>query len=81
MKTHSRKQNTGDVLNAIKAGKFNAERDCKGTLESLCRGKTEGRVDQAREITLFKSVGTALEDLAAGELVYDGVMHDTKSRM
>jgi ornithine cyclodeaminase len=40
--------------------------DLRGTLESLCRGG-EGRRGPD-EITLFKSVGTALEDLAAAAL-------------
>ncbi len=42
------------------------ERDVRGTLETLCRG---GAGRQADEITAFKSVGTALEDLAAAMLV------------
>ncbi len=38
-------------------------------LADLCRGTLEGRHD-AEEITLFKSVGAALEDLAAAMTVY-----------
>lgn len=38
-----------------------------GTLGTLCRGATKGR-RSAEEITVFKSVGTALEDLAAATL-------------
>jgi ornithine cyclodeaminase len=41
-----------------------------GTLFSLCRGETPGR-RSAQEITLFKSVGSALEDLAAAGLAYE----------
>ncbi len=41
----------------------------QGTLAELCRGACEGR-RSAGDITLFKSVGTALEDLAAAELVW-----------
>ena len=40
----------------------------QGTLFSLCRGETPGRLGKA-EITLFKSVGSAIEDLAAAGLV------------
>jgi ornithine cyclodeaminase len=40
----------------------------QGTLQALCRGKAAGR-QGADEITLFKSVGTALADLAAAEQV------------
>jgi ornithine cyclodeaminase len=39
-------------------------------LSALCRGDTPGRRN-AEEITLFKSVGAALEDLAAAILVYE----------
>lgn len=40
----------------------------RGTLAGLCRGTATGRRD-ADERTVFKSVGTALEDLAAAMLV------------
>jgi ornithine cyclodeaminase/alanine dehydrogenase-like protein (mu-crystallin family) len=39
-------------------------------LIDLTRGTVKGR-QSAGEITLFKSVGAALEDLAAGILVYE----------
>ncbi len=41
--------------------------DLRGTLARLCRGEVPGRRSED-EITLFKSVGTALEDLAAASL-------------
>ncbi len=40
-----------------------------GDLFDLTREQVEGRQDST-DITLFKSVGTALEDLAAAELVF-----------
>lgn len=43
----------------------------RGTLEDLCRGGT-GRRDGG-EITLFKSVGAAIEDLAAAALAWRGL--------
>ena len=43
-----------------------------GDLAALCRGEIGGRAD-ASEITLFKSVGSGLEDLAAAALVYEAV--------
>jgi len=58
---------SGDVLGAIDEGGFDAAR-LQGTLAQLCRGEVAGR-GSAREITLFKAVGNALEDLAAAELV------------
>lgn len=41
----------------------------EGSLFSLCRGEAPGR-RSAAEITLFKSVGSAIEDLAAAGVVY-----------
>jgi ornithine cyclodeaminase len=40
-----------------------------GTLFTLCRGESPGRISED-EITLFKSVGSAIEDLAAAALVW-----------
>jgi ornithine cyclodeaminase len=42
----------------------------RATLHDLCRGSHAGRT-RAEEITLFKSVGAALEDLAAAMLVWN----------
>ena len=61
----------GDVLDAIAQGRF-APAALQGTLSDLCAGRVEGRRDAA-EITLFKAVGSALEDLAAAELVVDAL--------
>jgi ornithine cyclodeaminase len=59
----------GDIVQPLRAGLI-GERDVEADLFELCRGEHRGR-SGADEITLFKSVGTALEDLAAAELVYD----------
>lgn len=58
----------GDVVDPIRRGVI-AEGDIAGDLFGLCRGAEPGR-GSADEITLFKSVGTALEDLAAARLVW-----------
>ncbi|HEX2555258.1 MAG TPA: ornithine cyclodeaminase family protein [Microvirga sp.] len=58
----------GDVALALKAGAI-SEDHVQGDLFGLCRGTVAGR-GSAEEITLFKSVGTALEDLAAAMLVW-----------
>lgn len=60
----------GDLLQAAAEGDFDPAAT-QGTLGDLCAGRIDGRRD-AGEITLFKSVGTALEDLAAAELAFDG---------
>ncbi len=59
----------GAIVQAIAAGAL-AEADIAGDLIDLCRGVAPGRTRED-EITLFKSVGTALEDLAAAVLVYE----------
>ncbi len=58
----------GDLIDPIAHGVLRPQ-DIAGSLFSLCRGEAPGRCD-ASEITLFKSVGSALEDLAAAALVY-----------
>jgi ornithine cyclodeaminase len=59
----------GDVLQAIAEGAFAAER-VVGTLADLVQTRCRGRSHDG-ERTLFKSVGNAIEDLAAAELVFD----------
>jgi ornithine cyclodeaminase len=60
---------SGDLLGPMSRGVFAAS-DVRGTLAQLCGGSKLGRTS-ATERTLFKSVGTALEDLAAAVLVYE----------
>ncbi len=60
-------EEAGDITQARASG---ALARVAGTLAALCRGEAPGRVG-ADEITLFKSVGTALEDLAAATLVFE----------
>ena len=49
-----------------------AAKDIQGDLFELCRGTAKGR-KRKDEITLFKSTGLALEDLAAAVLVWNAV--------
>jgi ornithine cyclodeaminase len=58
----------GDIVQAIASGAL-AESDIAGDLHDLARGDVAGRADGA-EITVFKSVGAALEDLAAAVEIY-----------
>jgi ornithine cyclodeaminase len=58
---------SGDLLGPVSRGVF-AAADVRGTLAALCRGQAPGRRSRD-ERTVFKSVGTALEDLAAAILV------------
>jgi len=57
----------GDLLQPIAAGTWSADRVC-GDLHELTNGAKPGRLD-ADDITLFKSVGAAIEDLAAASLL------------
>jgi alanine dehydrogenase len=61
-------QEAGDIVDPMRRGII-AESDVRGDLFDLCRGTASGR-QSASEITLFKSVGSALEDLAAAILVW-----------
>jgi len=62
-------QKSGDLLGPMARGVF-APADVSGTLEALCRARAAGRQSHQGR-TVFKSVGTALEDLAAAILVYE----------
>jgi len=56
----------GDIVQPLRSGVLARER-IAGDLFGLCRDQQPGR-SNAAEITLFKSVGTGLEDLAAAQI-------------
>lgn len=58
----------GDIAVPLASGVL-ARSAIAGDLAGLCRGSAAGR-QSADEVTLFKSVGIALEDLAAAALVW-----------
>lgn len=62
----------GDLVVPLKHGLLTPD-EVRGDLFQLCRANIFARRDDD-EITVFKSVGTALEDLAAAELVAESVM-------
>lgn len=59
----------GDLVQPIEKGVLSRD-DILGELAGLCAGAVPGRTADNQK-TLFKSVGTALEDLAAAELVWE----------
>jgi ornithine cyclodeaminase/alanine dehydrogenase-like protein (mu-crystallin family) len=59
----------GDIVQAIAEGVV-TEGDIQADLFDLCRDQHVGRCDDT-QITLFKSVGAALEDLAAAVIAYE----------
>ena len=58
----------GDLIQAAQEGKFKFS-EIKGDLFDLTAGRARGR-QNGHEVTLFKSCGTALEDLATAIMVY-----------
>lgn len=62
-------QKSGDLLGPLSRNVISQEA-LRGTLEALCRGDAAARTNDT-ERTVFKAVGTALEDLAAATLVYE----------
>ncbi|VFR42367.1 Ornithine cyclodeaminase [plant metagenome] len=61
-------QKSGELLGPMSRGVF-TEQDVQATLADLCSGRHAGRQGQSGR-TVFKAVGTALEDLAAATVVY-----------
>jgi ornithine cyclodeaminase/alanine dehydrogenase-like protein (mu-crystallin family) len=61
------KAEAGDLIQAAAEGRW-AWSNVRSDLAALATGRHKGRRDE-REITLFKSVGAAIEDLAAARLV------------
>lgn len=60
---------SGDLTIPLASGVITTGDIC-GELAELCRGEVPGRTSPD-EITLFKSVGTAIEDLGAARLLYE----------
>jgi ornithine cyclodeaminase/alanine dehydrogenase-like protein (mu-crystallin family) len=65
--TPAARKEGGEVALAIASSAI-APEHVRADLFALCRGEAQGRASET-EITLFKSVGTAIEDLAAAMLV------------
>ena len=62
---------SGDVVLALRSGALR-DSDIVGDLFDLARGKARGR-ETADEITVFKSVGCALEDFVAARMVVENL--------
>ena len=65
---------SGDLAIPLRTGVL-SEADIRGDLFQLCNGTASGR-RASEAITLFKSVGYALEDLAAAILAYERWRHE-----
>ena len=60
----------GDLLQAIATGAMSAA-EIEGDLARLCSGTNPGRNGDDHAITLFKSVGTSLEDFTGANVVFE----------
>ena len=65
---------SGDIVTPLQNGTLKEE-DIKADLFQLCSNQKTGRSSE-KEITLFKSVGHALEDLAAANYYYNKFTHE-----
>jgi ornithine cyclodeaminase/alanine dehydrogenase-like protein (mu-crystallin family) len=61
---------SGDYLFALREGAIGGPEHIRGELGELLTGRAEGR-RSAEELTLFKSLGLAIEDLASASFLYD----------
>lgn len=66
--TYEGAKESGDILIPMQNGILK-EKNIQADLFELCKGEKKGRKN-SKEITCFKSVGHALEDLAAAKLIY-----------
>eukprot|EP00957_Ditylum_brightwellii_P207479 15353166-Ditylum_brightwellii.AAC.1 len=60
----------GDIVMAVKEGSINSQDHVLDEIGSVLSGEVEGRVNE-EQITLFKSLGIALEDLTAVRAIHD----------
>lgn len=65
----------GEILIPMREGRFNADQ-IEGDLATLCQRAASSRSEHS-EVTLFKSVGTALSDLICAKLVVDACQKST----
>ncbi|MGI0085745.1 MAG: ornithine cyclodeaminase family protein, partial [Nitrososphaerales archaeon] len=64
----------GDVIHAISSGRI-TENHILGDLGELLSGKSKGRQDR-KDVTLFKSVGFAMQDVYASDRVFETISRD-----
>ena len=70
-------EEAGELVGAVQRGALRRT-DVAGTLAELATGTVEGRRSDD-EITVFKSVGTAVVDLLAAQLAYETHIAATKN--
>lgn len=65
-------KSSGDLLFPVRSGVFTAQ-SIQGTLANLCVADTRARGSD-QEVTVFKTIGSALADLVAAEMAYKRLM-------
>jgi len=65
---------SGDLIAPISSGQYSAE-NISGEIGEVIAGRKPGRTSK-EQITLFKSVGIAVEDLAVAELIYQEAVNE-----
>lgn len=68
----------GDILQALQSGSLKKEA-IVAELADLCSGRHNGRRSE-QKVTVFKSVGTALEDLCAANLVWQSHQQEANEK-
>ena len=61
---------SGDYLSALREGAISGPEHIRAELGEILTGKAEGRRSRD-EITLFKSLGIAIEDLASAQFLFE----------
>jgi ornithine cyclodeaminase len=72
-------EEAGDIVQPLRAGLI-TEKTIAGDLAELTQGRCHGR-SFYNQITLFKSVGTALEDLAAAIMIFERTQGDERTTL
>ena len=70
---------SGDLINPVLSGVI-AESHIVGEIGALINGQIQGRTDE-EEVTVFKSVGVAVQDLAAAYAVYQSAIINNLGQM
>lgn len=68
---------SGDYLMALKEGAISGPEHIRAELGEILTGRALGRTS-GREITLFKSLGIAIEDLAAAQFLYNAARQQNR---
>jgi ornithine cyclodeaminase/alanine dehydrogenase-like protein (mu-crystallin family) len=68
----------GDLLIPMNEGRFKWE-TIRGDLGDLVTGRKKGRTS-SNEVTLFESVGFAMEDLVVAQKIYERAIRENQGR-